>query len=155
MKNPVITVLNTVIILVLCTYLFGLYRGFQDKKCPQQESKIDTVYITPESVPDELNLENVSLYLKALDVKFDSIVIRQAILETGWLESNACKNKHNLFGFTYRKKLMKFKHWKESIRYYANWQFRKYTGGDYYQFLQDIGYAEDPDYISKLKSIKI
>ena len=153
MKNPVLIAFS-VILALWCMYAFGFYRGFHVER-PVQRLKADTVYITPESVPDELNLENVGLYLKALDVKFDSIVIRQAILETGWLESNACKNKHNLFGFTYRKKVMKFMHWKESIRYYANWQFRKYTGGDYYQFLQDIGYAEDPDYISKLKSIKI
>jgi flagellum-specific peptidoglycan hydrolase FlgJ len=28
-------------------------------------------------------------------------------------------------------------------------------GGDYYKFLKEVGYATDPNYITKLKSIKI
>jgi flagellum-specific peptidoglycan hydrolase FlgJ len=31
----------------------------------------------------------------------------------------------------------------------------KYKGGDYYQFLKDVGYASDTEYENKLKHIKI
>ena len=37
-----------------------------------------------------------------------------------------------------------------------NWQIRKYDNKkNYYQFLKDIGYAEDPLYENKLKRIKL
>lgn len=29
----------------------------------------------------------------------------------------------------------------------------RYKGGDYYEWLQKIGYAKDPSYISKIKEI--
>jgi flagellum-specific peptidoglycan hydrolase FlgJ len=50
-----------------------------------------------------------------------------------------------------------YKNWKHSCRAYCRWQRHWYGDStqDYYQFLSNIGYAESPTYIDKLKSIKL
>lgn len=119
----------------------------------------DSVYITPEDISDSLSIENVKGYIKALGIKHDKIVLAQVILETGHLKSVACKQKNNLFGFTSKSGIMSFTHWKESVRYYSDWQYRHYqeklnnSPDDYYKFLIKVNYAQDPEYISKLKKI--
>ena len=45
---------------------------------------------------------------------------------------------------------MEFDSWRECCDYYKWWQDQLYKGGDYYEFLADVGYAEDPEYITKL-----
>jgi hypothetical protein len=96
------------------------------------------------------------------EIKHHRIVIRQAILETGWGTSNVYKNKNNLFGFRTKKGYIHFKSWQESVTYYKKWQTKHYarfieTTEDscYYNFLEWIGYAEEETYIARLKSIKI
>jgi len=100
-------------------------------------------------------IESLRTQLNASEIQHKDIVLKQAILETGWLSSYSCKNRHNLFGFRYRGKYLEFDTWQESIEYYSRWQKRHYKGGDYYKFLKDRGYATDPEYITKLKSIKL
>ena len=41
----------------------------------------------------------------------------------------------------------------EALEYYGVKHHRYKPLNDYYKFLSDIGYAEDPDYINKLKGI--
>lgn len=84
------------------------------------------------------------------------IVFAQAVLETGHFRSRACKEDNNLFGlYNFRtKQYMKFKHWSESVEAYANYiQYKLKPNEDYYEFLDRIGYAEDPNYIEKVKEI--
>ncbi len=100
-------------------------------------------------------IESLRTQLNASEIQHKDIVLKQAILETGWLSSYSCKNRHNLFGFRYRGKYLEFDTWQESVEYYSRWQKRHYKGGDYYKFLKDRGYATDPEYITKLKSIKL
>jgi hypothetical protein len=45
--------------------------------------------------------------------------------------------------------------WQESVSYYKRWQDRKYNGGDYYEFLSNVGYAEAEKYNEHLRSIKL
>jgi flagellum-specific peptidoglycan hydrolase FlgJ len=100
-------------------------------------------------------IEAVKTHLNASEIQNKDIVLRQVILETGWLTSYSCKHRHNLFGFRYKGKYLEFDSWEDSIDYYSRWQKRHYKGGDYYKFLKDRGYATDTNYISKLKRIKI
>ena len=93
------------------------------------------------------------------EVKHPDIVLKQAILETGWFKSEYCVKRHNLFGFydSKNKTYMTFNTWQESVIYYKNWQDKRYKGGDYYQFLSNIGYTYKGDtmYSHYLKQIHV
>ncbi len=99
-------------------------------------------------------VEHVKTYIDKTDLKHKDIVLRQAVLETGWLKCTNCSmDRNNLFGWYYKKKYLSFDTWQESVDYYCRWQKRHYKGGDYYKFLKDRGYATDPRYITKLKAL--
>lgn len=108
-------------------------------------------------VPEELTVENLYAEMKKVNIKHADVVLRQAILETGWFRSYSCRERNNLFGFWYKKKYIEFSSWKASVEYYKKWQERHYKDDkqNYYDFLIKRGYAEDPKYIGKLKSIKV
>lgn len=90
------------------------------------------------------------------EVKHPNIVLRQAILETGWFSCTECSlKKNNLFGFRYKKKYLSFNTIEESVAYYKEWQEKHYSGGNYYDFLKDVGYATNPSYVKLLKSVRI
>lgn len=102
-----------------------------------------------------LSEENLYNELVAQGVDFPEIVQAQAILETGHFKSYACLQQNNLFGLrngdgTY----MSFAHWTNAVAAYKKF-IQKYDlpPNDYYKYLQDLGYAEDPNYIIKLKQI--
>jgi hypothetical protein len=112
----------------------------------------------------ECTLENVYSEIMKADIKFSEIVLRQAILETGYFTSYNCTKRNNLFGMTGGEKneynthgYKVFDHWTKSVHDYKDWQERNYGDSDleYYSFLESIGYAESTEYISKLKSIKL
>jgi hypothetical protein len=63
-------------------------------------------------------------------------------------------NHCNIFGFRVKSGYLNFDHWTGCVDYYKTWQDKYYKGGDYYEFLRDIGYAEDTNYINKLKSLR-
>lgn len=90
--------------------------------------------------------------LLILDIECQDIVYAQARLETGNFTSKLFLKNNNLFGFKNKKgQWMKFSDWKSCCKYYKDWQAKRYKGGDYYQFLVKIGYAEDTSYIKKVK----
>lgn len=43
--------------------------------------------------------------------------------------------------------------WEESVKAYKDYVQYKYKGGNYYEFLNRIGYAEDQAYLIKVKRI--
>lgn len=101
---------------------------------------------TPERVYNECVLQNVL---------HPEIVTKQFILETGNGTSRACLEYKNLFGLTGKNGLYKFDHWKESITAYKDWVQYKYKSGDYYNFLDSIGYAEAKNYTKVLRTISL
>ena len=102
-----------------------------------------------------LSNENLLNELRAQGVHFPEIVVAQAILETGNFKSAACSNKNNLFGL--RKKdgtYMSFEHWTDCVAAYKLYIQRwEKCPEDYYQYLNDLGYAEDSLYTQKLRQI--
>ena len=90
------------------------------------------------------------------NIEYPDIVYAQAVLETGNFNSTLCTVGNNLFGLydSKRGKYYKFNHWTESVVKYKEWIQRRYKPPqDYYTFLKRIGYAEDSQYINKLRRI--
>ena len=100
--------------------------------------------------------EGIDEALQYYKIEHPTIVKAQAILETGNFTSNLCTKNNNLFGLydSKNKRYYSYKHWWESIEAYKKLIQRKYNNSKYYyMFLEDIKYAKDKDYISKLKEI--
>ena len=91
----------------------------------------------------------------ALYEKFPKVVMAQGILETGYFTSHVCLEYNNLFGLRRPSdgSYYRFDSWEESVKAYRDYVQYKYKGGDYYAFLRSIGYAENPYYVSRVKSI--
>lgn len=109
-----------------------------------KKTALDTTKPTDKTVLSELKRQNVS---------HPHIVLAQAKLESGNYTSSVYKNNNNLFGLMKGDKYHHFNHWKQSITFYKEHIQNRYKGGNYYAFLNDIGYAKDPSYTDKLKEI--
>lgn len=112
--------------------------------------------ISAQEVSNDSTLTLKNLYAEIVkdSIKFPELVLRQAIWETGWFKSTACKKRNNLFGFN--NGVSKFKTWQDAVLSYKNWQDKYYHGGDYEKFLIRIKYAKNtPEYIRKLRTIKV
>ena len=105
---------------------------------------------------DTLTIAAVKQACIYYDIKYPEIVVSQAILETGFFKSENCLKGNNLFGLfnSHTQKFYTFNHWTESVKAYKDLVQYRYKEGDYYTWLQNIGYAEDPMYISKIKNIE-
>jgi flagellum-specific peptidoglycan hydrolase FlgJ len=150
------------LILVILGMIVGICVGTQLTKLFSRNA-----ILKEEPVPVKLeqpefflyDIPNDSLVLQACayyGLKHDTIILTQAKLETGNYKSYQCRVNNNLFGLYNSTKMeyYKFDHWSESVEAYKKWIQYRYKDGDYYIWLQTIGYAEDPDYISKLKFIR-
>lgn len=101
------------------------------------------------------NVQNVELWCEHYELHHTEIVTRQFALETGFGKSYNCRIRNNLFGLVKSKGgYFIFKHWSESVLAYKTKVQYKYKKGDYYRFLNKIGYASAPNYIQTLKQIK-
>lgn len=96
----------------------------------------------PIIISDTFSEANFRYQLLLNEIKFPDTVFAQARLETGNFKSKYFIERNNLFGFRNRKGYMFFDSWIESVKYYARWQKKYYKGGDYFEFLTKIGYAE-------------
>lgn len=103
----------------------------------------------------ELNITNLYATLEHYGVKFPKIVVAQALLETGYFTFNVCLQNNNLFGLRRPSdgSYYTFNSWEESVKAYRDYVQYKYKKGNYYDFLNRIGYAEDKEYIGKVRRI--
>lgn len=121
--------------------------------------EIKVVHIVNEEQPDFFSKSPQEGLVEALEyygVKHPQIVYAQAVLETGHFKSDLCLNGNNLFGLYNSKKhrYYTFDHWKDCIIAYKEMiQYRYKDGDDYLNFLKEIGYAEDSEYICKPKEL--
>lgn len=160
MSQKVFNIMFSCAIAVLGVSIYHLRCSMENIKPPE----IKVVHIVNEEQPDFFSKSPQEGLIEALEyygVKHPQIVHAQAILETGNFKSDACLTNNNLFGLydSKNKKYYKFNHWTNSIEAYINMVQYKYQGdsdkppNDYYRFLSNIGYAKDPNYISKLKKV--
>lgn len=115
---------------------------------------------------DEFSEEKLIELLIKLKVKFPHIVLAQARLETGKYKSKIFRENHNLFGMKEASRRINtavgtqynhayYEHWRESVYDYAFYQCRYFGSvSSESQYISSLGqsYAEDPDYVQKLKN---
>ena len=100
----------------------------------------------------ELTMLNLLEVIREVGLSNGLIVLAQALLETGHFSSSVCKEYNNLFGLydSKNREYFRFNRWEDSVVAYQRMIQYRYKGGNYFQFLKRIGYAEDPRYIVKL-----
>lgn len=104
----------------------------------------------------DLNTENYLKVLEFYEIKNPTIVLAQALWETGYFKSYNCRIRNNTLGLydSKNKRFFSFNHWTESIKLYKEAvEYKLKKGEDYYIFLDRIGYAEDPNYVDSIKSM--
>lgn len=139
----------------LAGLILGMPVGYFISTDKDTEMDVDSVPIVWRSAPFTLNKENLYNEFTAQEIDSPTIVLAQAILETGNFSSYNCIVRNNLFGLRRLDgSYMEFPHWTFSVAAYKKY-IQKYSKPpeDYYHYLQDLGYAEDPNYITKLKQI--
>ena len=131
------------------------------------EEIIETPLIAGESLLVQSTLD--SIYTEILNLRLDhpTIVYSQVLLETGFLSSELYKTNNNLFGMrvsgsraTTSTKIINgykyFENWRESLLDYGFLQmafYRNLSEKEYYHKLERV-YAEDPNYVNKLKNLQ-
>ena len=151
MKQRVFNIIISIAVLALGISYAGHCRKEREYKPP--EVKTDSFEYRQDfhsKSPEDGLMEALIYY----EVQYPQIVYAQALIETGNFKSNLCLNSNNLFGLynSSRGRYHRFDHWTESVVAYKDFIQRRYKPPeDYYKFLQRIGYAGDPNYISKLK----
>lgn len=135
-------------------FILCMDRGKEKEEKPP-EVKVDSFEYRQDfhsKSPEDGLMEALIYY----EVQHPQIVYAQALIETGNFKSNLCLNNNNLFGLynSSRGRYHRFDHWTESVIAYKVFIQRRYKPPEnYYKFLQRIGYAGDPNYISKLKKV--
>ena len=137
----------------------------QVKSIISQQQKVETVPVI--EVADTIINEQPKFFsqtpkegleeaLSYYGLKHKDIVYAQAVLETGHFKSDLCLNGNNLFGLYDSKnhRYYTFDHWKDCVIAYKEMiQYKYKDGDDYLNFLKEIGYARDSEYICKLKKL--
>lgn len=105
--------------------------------------------------------------MKQLNIKFPHIVLAQSKIETGHYSSRIFRENHNLFGMREARTRIKtakgtqyshayYENWRESVYDYAFYQCRylgRITDEEEYLTYLSQSYAEDPNYISKIREL--
>ena len=133
------------------------------KEISRLNNKLDSITInnnysyshitTFENKTPEEGIDEALIYY---NIEHPTIVKAQAILETAHFTSDLCIKNNNLFGLydSKNKRYYSYNHWWESIIAYKKTIQKRYENSRYYyMFLEDIEYAEDKEYINKLKEI--
>lgn len=100
--------------------------------------------------------EDVLKELKRQNVPHAKIVLAQARLESGNFKSDFYKRTYNMFAMKKNGKYARYKHWRDAIRDYKKRISSRYDRtrhANYYAFLREMNYAEDPHYNDKLREI--
>lgn len=120
----------------------------------------DRWHLIEETRKDTFSVENLTIMLKDLNVRFPHIVMAQAMIESGHFQSNIFRSNHNLFGMKQARARCTtargtelnhafYNNWKESVYDYAFFQSRYLndlrTEDAYLDYL-DRNYAEAPEY---------
>jgi hypothetical protein len=164
---PYILIITILFITNLLSFKLGIKSMDENLSLKEENERLEGIIeiINESSLFDETNLR---LILEGFNIKFIDVVIAQSKLETGNYTSDIFLETGNLFGMK-PAKLRPYTHygehrghadykgnWKLSVIDYALWQAREAKNvktEEQYYFLLSKMYAEDSDYISKLKKL--
>jgi uncharacterized FlgJ-related protein len=164
MKNKMIkfNLIISISILLLIIGVTGLCIWLVSYNNPVKTVIINTNY-EQDTTFSEIELVH---YLEILNVKYPDIVYAQARLESGNFNSPVFKLNNNLFGMKIignrpttsigsRYGFAYFKTWRDSVLDYVIYQCLYLNNKSYEEYLYylDNVYAEDPNYINKIKNI--
>ena len=169
MKNKIIKFNLIISILLLIIGVTGLCISlvFNPVKLASYNNPIKTVIINT-NYEQDTTFSEIELvhYLEMLNVKYSDIVYAQAKLESGNFNSPLFKLNNNLFGMKTigsrpttsigsRYGFAYFKTWRDSVLDYVIYQCLYLNNKSYEEYLYYLGnvYAEDPNYINKIKNI--
>ncbi len=129
----------------------------KDSTLKVQVKKDSTIKVKKNSTVEvsmlPLTEKNLKKELIRQGVSHPNIVLAQAKLESNLGKSDVAQRTNNLFGLRKGKRYRRFSHWTQCVTAYKNLIQSKYEGGNYYAFLNRIGYAEDPNYTDRLKDL--
>lgn len=141
------------ILLLLILVLISVSSTSHYKVVETEKEEVENLSFLNENLCDSV----LYLALQYYEVKFPREVLAQAKLESGNYTSYHCRVKNNFLGLynSKKKQYFKFDHWTDCILAYKSMiEYKHRDGEDYYQFLERIGYAEDPQYIYKVQKIE-
>lgn len=149
-------------LILILSIVFGIFLGYTSysRFNPKQFTVEESTILLPEHpffLMEQLNEEVLYKTLQHYKFPNPAIITAQAVLETGNFKSRLCIESNNLFGLYNSSKMeyFKFDSWIGSVIAYKRYILNKYKEGeDYYEFLKRINYAEDPNYVNKVKTIE-
>lgn len=103
--------------------------------------------------PKALNETNLKEELAKNKIPHANIVLAQAKLESGNFKSDLVRTHQNIFGLKKGNRYRRYSHWTECVKDYKKCISNRYDGGNYYAFLNRIGYASHPNYTGLLKDM--
>lgn len=142
------------ILVIVFVFGYGVKSIIKDL-IPDKET-ITAIPEHPYYLLEDVNEEVLYNTLVHYEFPNPEIITAQAILETGNFKSKLCLDHNNLFGLYDSRKMeyMHFDSWLSCVFGYRKYILNRYKDGeDYYNYLVRIHYAEDPEYIAKLKTI--
>ena len=145
---------------VIIMMLFIIAMSNYTRQYTVHEITIDTIStdtIVNDTVFTDLTKDSFYRYCAFDSIRFPDVVWAQARHESGNFSSPLYRNKNNFLGLydSRRKQYMEFDHWTDCLTAYRRYVQYKYTGrdeiGEYISWLEDMGYAEDPEYTVKIE----
>lgn len=103
--------------------------------------------------PKVLNEANLKAELEKNNIPHSDIVLAQAKLESSNFNSSLVRTHQNIFGLKKGNQYRRYSHWTECVEDYKKCISNRYEGGNYYTFLNRIGYASHPNYTELLKAM--
>lgn len=114
--------------------------------------RTDSGFVRLDTLP--LNIGNYFAVCELYNISDAEKVYAQSCLESGHFTSKRFKSANNHLGIKAGKRYASYDNWTQCLKAYADKvQYKKKKGEDHYAFLARIGYAEDQEYISKVKSV--
>jgi uncharacterized FlgJ-related protein len=160
-----ITISLFIFILGLCSGVFIMYIIYNEK-IKELGKEIDNATYC---ISDSTDVECIKANFEKHHIRFSHIVLAQSILESNNYKSKICKTNHNIFGmkvpaqrFTFCNNpydygnyakyddvescILDYKAWQQTYAYHIR------DENVYFAFLAEV-YAEDKNYVNKLKKI--